>query len=392
MAGKRPALSDAFLAADPSTPTPHLDGLCAVHGSGGVACCVIGPRARWAASGGWDGQIIVWDAYQQEPTARWSVGPKPVTAIAVTPDGTHILAGDMDGHLSQWNALHKLRETFELVHSRPIAGLAVSPSGKEAATASWDGSAQLIRLDETRERRTLRGHADVVAGCSFHPSGKHLLTWSHDGTVRFWETARAYLTNTWKLSGNRLTCGAVSPNGVHFAVSAEDGLVVFCDIERQAEVQRAAMHAEPACVGFSSDGLFLIVVSKAGELRILELPALRECARVSLNIRLNSAAVARLGDLIAFGGEDGQLFMQSVNGLGDRPMWTTAVASLEERTVERSGMLGRLLKAQTQLQRIHRALCPNCGRLLELGPPPYAAQTCPQCQRPIWLTPFVLDG
>src|SRR5262249_30493773 len=120
-------------------------------------------------SGGWDGRVVVWEAESGNPVASVQVGPKPVSALTVTPDGKHWLTGTLDGVLAWWDARTRKLIRKQVIHPRPVSAIRVSDDGKKLVTASWDRRITLWDLGTEGETRPLSGHDDIVAGCCFTP-------------------------------------------------------------------------------------------------------------------------------------------------------------------------------------------------------------------------------
>lgn len=379
-------MPDTFMSRDVA------DQLTECHG-GPITCCAFAPRLAFAVSGGWDGQILYWDLETGQASARWQASPKPISAITITPDGQKILAGDMEGYLSEWQAPthHSIRR--ELVHTRPIAGVAVAAHGHAWATASWDGSLQLwTQHHEENSHRTLRGHEDGVTGCTFWPDGKKLLSWSNDGTLRLWEVARAYTMQVWSYPGARLIQAAIAPDARAIVAVNEAGPLVLWNL---TVPDHPSFYWEPdepiRGAFFSPDAMMLRVVTASCQLIQLTVPELQEVpGRHHLQLGIHTATISHAGECLGLGGEDGTLYLQTLDDWRKRPLFVTPTETIEERSL--SGLFNRLMR-HSQLKRILRCSCPRCGRLFEMDDATSVSSlTCGQCEAILWLTPFTMTG
>ena len=185
--------------------------------AGEICCCSYAPDGSFVLSGGWDGQLRVWDTTTGQALTSLRAGPKPLSCCAFT-DGKHWLSGSMEGMLSIWDAVsHRPMQTF-MAHTRPISALRYSPDGEQLATSSWDRQVVLRKIGKEREGKTLSGHRDIVAGCHWTQDGEQLLSWSHDRTLCLWDTASQNLIRTLQGHEDRVTAAALSPDG-RWAVS-----------------------------------------------------------------------------------------------------------------------------------------------------------------------------
>ncbi|HMP01170.1 MAG TPA: hypothetical protein PKD86_02570 [Gemmatales bacterium] len=375
-------------------PVVPGEGLAACH-QGAVVACTFGPRLSWAASGGWDGQVLLWDVESGQATDRWQVGPKAISALCAMPGGTRLLTGDMEGRFGSWLLPSHHQESLELAHQRPISSISVTPQGRSHATSSWDATVRLTTIspEEGPNVRTLRGHGDVVVGCRFWPDAKTLISWSRDGTIRVWEVARGFQIGQWDLPRMRPLALEIAPNGKALAASTEDGTLFCWDLTqpgRQA-YQLSCARAVRGCF-FSTDAELILAVTAQGNVHFLSVPDLQEVLPANkTKVAVQSAAYAASGEALALGGEDGSLYFHPVpDAVARRDLYVAPVETLEERASRT--LLGRI-RGSSSLKRILRCSCPVCGRLFELGESlPGPGLTCTNCQRGLRFADFTLKG
>ena len=63
---------------------------------GEVFGCAYTPDGACVLTGGWDGNLRLWDAGTGAQMTALPVSPKPLSSCAVTPDGQHWLSGSME--------------------------------------------------------------------------------------------------------------------------------------------------------------------------------------------------------------------------------------------------------------------------------------------------------
>lgn len=116
----------------------------------------------------------------------------PITALALTPDGTGVLVGSQAGlELLRTSDLKPVRRlTTELLH---LHDLSFSPDGKTLAAAGGNparsGGVEFFRWPESSLIRRVHPNKDLIYGLSWQADGRLLATASADRTVSLIETA-----------------------------------------------------------------------------------------------------------------------------------------------------------------------------------------------------------
>jgi len=71
-------------------------------------------------------------------------------------------------------------------HADAVYALAISPDGRHVVTGSADRTARIWDIQKGVQERELAGHASAVNGVAISPDGKHVVTVS-DITARIWD-------------------------------------------------------------------------------------------------------------------------------------------------------------------------------------------------------------
>jgi WD40 repeat protein len=346
---------------------------------GEVTCCGYTPDSQFLISGGWDGNLRLWDVSSGTQLTSLHIGPKAVSACTVAPDGKAWWTGTLEGILSCWDAVTHHARYSAMAHIRPVSAIRFSPDARQVATASWDRQVALRSLTSEGPARTLSGHADIVAGCQFLPDGKQLVSWSHDGTMRLWDLDLFRSVHTFQGHTDRIVAAAVSADGRWALSAARDGVVKLWDLEQRSEAAAVRLSELRGCF-FLPDGETAVVVDSSGWLLAFATPSLDVKAELGTGVRTQTADLAPSGEQLALGTDDGHITFVDVLGLEDAPMVVNPTQALKEK----SSVFGRFF-GKARIQPTYQFTCPVCQHAVECHALPERPFPCGNCGRPLRL-------
>src|SRR5262249_35778159 len=232
------------------------------HG-GAVRALAISPDGLHVISGSFDTSAIRWSLSRNiaEQVMRFHDGP--VNAVAWLKDGRIVTAGG-DTHIAIWTAGKPSPDAVLDGHSAPVVALAVSSDGKTLASASWDGTVRLWPL-AGGVPRVLAGHGQNVNGVTFSPDGADVISAGYDGTIRIWQT-----------SGDGVSVHNV-PSPLNSVVAAPNGEIVAAGASGK--------------VFFLSPAGELMATVEAGSSPIIQLAIANDAERVAAATTRGSVAV-----------------------------------------------------------------------------------------------------
>ena len=132
---------------------------------------------------GYDLTLRVWPRDAGEPAIITL--STPLNAVAVAPDG-EMVTGGADGRVFIVTPDGKVRATLE-VGPTPVIALALSPDGSHIAAATIGGAVSVIERAAARVAFSLVGPGLPVWSLAFRPDGRELLTGGSDRAVRRWD-------------------------------------------------------------------------------------------------------------------------------------------------------------------------------------------------------------
>jgi WD40 repeat protein/tRNA A-37 threonylcarbamoyl transferase component Bud32 len=118
------------------------------------------------------------------------------------------------------------RTLAQISHPRPVTGLALSPDGRRVAWSGFDGNIWVWDIERGTLERTFKGFLDPIFGLAFSADGRSLAAGGANFSVGIWNTAD--WSQTCRLAGHESTihCVAFAPDGRQLISGAEDEMIM----------------------------------------------------------------------------------------------------------------------------------------------------------------------
>ena len=256
-----------------------------------IAHLAVSPDGTRVAAAAADGPVTLWDGATHQPL-EGSLGPLEgkVTSVAFSPRGDRLAIGYDDATVRLWNVTTRQPSGAALAGlTEAVRSLAFSPDGTRLAAGAGAESGELVVWDVASERPVGGAKASDGAGqripgidgIAFSPDGSTILSAGSRGTMIIWDAATIAPRKT--LEGQQFTAVAFSPDGKQALTGGQSGV----------GTRRIVEHPY---------GLILWDL-ETGEARGLASPSEIEDVR--------SVAFGP-GDLVAAGGDDGRLWLVSL--------------------------------------------------------------------------------
>jgi WD40 repeat protein/serine/threonine protein kinase len=244
------------------------------------SAAALSPDGRWAATGGVDGKVQLWDTATGAAAGRLLENPDQVKQLVFSPDGQTLLACG-GWHAQLWHVATGLRhgeplgltsysysmawgpEGKILISAEPgitwwdaetgaalghalqsegnIMAVAFAPDGRRYVTGHAKG---MVRLWDTATHEPLGlllHHEASVSALAFSCDGRTLLTVSNDHTARLWDVASGLPLGPPLRQRDVVSCGAFADADRRVLVGGRDGTVQFWDVP-------SAWSGDPAAV------------------------------------------------------------------------------------------------------------------------------------------------
>jgi WD40 repeat protein len=287
-----------------------LPALLFEHTSGKpIQAVAISPRGDWAAAGGDDGVVRVWETTSEQEIARQEHGAR-VHSVVISADGGYLASASENGVLVRaMKSGRQIKLNVPAVNNLVFAGeLLVSGTAKDGRISVWEP-------ESGREVQSMRLGVDVDA-LALSPDGRLVVAGGADSTVHVIDLANgrglmrgqhqpASASMPLRL-GSRdggIFAVAFHPNGKYVVSGGQDRAVILWEIASGREVFR----------GYQSDAVYGVAISPDG--RWLASGGMDETARVwslengSERYRLQHKYVVQKvlwnadGDLLTVGGD-----------------------------------------------------------------------------------------
>lgn len=244
---------------------PQVQAQLRGHG-GPVRALAVLPDGQHVLSGSFDTSVIRWSLASgtAEQVLRFHEGA--VNCIAVLKDGRFATSG-ADARIAIWRPGADKPATVLQGHEAPVVGLAVSPDGRWLASAAWDHTARLWPLSSGGPR-VLQGHLQNVNGVTFTPDGRAVITAGYDATVRIWPLAGDDPPVVVTLP-SPLNAVAVAPDGEIMAAGANGSVYVLSPAgQKIGEIQGTGIPV--IALALSGDGKLAAAAGIRGSVAIID--------------------------------------------------------------------------------------------------------------------------
>jgi WD40 repeat protein len=189
------------------------------------------PDGKWVVSSGFDGKVIVWDAYTGEMIKKFDVEDS-VFEVAFSPDGKSLIAGlNVHEKFDVWNT-----DTWELqntLQGDQAWDLAISPDGSKIISAGG-GIHEANLWDVKTGTRLFNFHKETdgfAEAVSYDPNGKLVALGDGYGYVFFLDTSTGQLLKVFHIDGDSSSISALAFNPDGTKVATAGSQVIIWDVD-----------------------------------------------------------------------------------------------------------------------------------------------------------------
>lgn len=201
----------------------------------------------------------------------------PVTALAISPDGTTIGSGGADATLRLWSIDGRPLSEKSIHGDETLSGedevrvITFSPDGKLVASGTMGGKLRFADVAEQAERFVESQFGGTISALAFNPDGEQVVV--SDVSLSVLDPAADRLIEPQFSELTIPDAAALSPDGKLLAASL-DGALVFYDYQTRAAIGDPLPIGDPADIlAFSPDGSLLARTNRSGTIRIWNVQA-----------------------------------------------------------------------------------------------------------------------
>jgi pre-mRNA-processing factor 19 len=220
------------------------------------------------ATGGMDGNVVLFDMQKKEKVQALKGHAKPVTAVQLHPTRNAVVSASQDSTArvwvsskdDNWAAPHKCTYVSKL-HSNSVTAVGVHPIGDVFATASLDKSWAVHDLNVGRCLRHVDNQASGYNCLNFHPDGLILGCGAEEGVVQVWDLKAQVIAAELKGHTAGVSSLMFSENGYYLVTGSKDCSVKLWDLRKPICFQTITLDGKQPvnCVAFDHSGQFLAI-------------------------------------------------------------------------------------------------------------------------------------
>lgn len=217
------------------------------------------------ATGGVDGQVILFDAQKEKLVQKMIGHQKKVVTVAIHSQRDVIISGSSDHTARVWaNTSGDWRGAYTCAtvvrkHRAEVTDVSIHPLGDYFSTASRDKSWALHDLAQGRVVRHITDCGSGYGCMNFHPDGLILAGGGEDKTVSVWDIKEEKVVATLSGHEGEVDTLSFSNNGYYLASGSRDGTVKLWDLRKPLNIQTINVAGAVNSVSFDATGQYLAV-------------------------------------------------------------------------------------------------------------------------------------
>ena len=313
-----------------------------------VRTIAVSPNGQWAASGGSDKTIKIWDLETGKCRASLKGHKDKVNCVAISADGQQLVSAGNDSLVRIWRARDGRPEKIRIIKGvflvlsaafvprshdilyvgaysaenlqlwnvdddslrwsireiaesdSPVAkGVVVTRDGKHAFAAFHSGEIMQLELKRAKRIAVFTAHSASVNSIAITPDDRFIVSGSDDKTLKIWDIQTWTCVGTLEGHQSNVHSVAVSPDGTLIASTGfTDETVRLWDFKSGEclQVIRPGINPTPLSVTFNPDGSQLLVGTTLGRIYVYRLSAAPHTRTVESAKRYVNAKVVLIGE------------------------------------------------------------------------------------------------
>jgi len=237
-----------------------------------------------------DGRVLLWNTQTME-TNLLRVSERPISMLALAPDGRALVTGGFGHTLRWWDLRRGANSVLEGEAARVLFssdGRTLAAFQRDNSVDFWDAATLTLRTNIVSDT-DLRGDG----AAAFSPDGRALAVVCADDTVQMWDTTTSLPLGTFTGHKQGVSSVAFAPDGKTLATASDDSTLKLWNVATQQELLTIRrLGGALRTLVFTPDGRLLIgrrsTSTSTGGLRFYPAPLQTEASvtnRVSRSVR-----------------------------------------------------------------------------------------------------------
>jgi WD40 repeat protein/Tfp pilus assembly protein PilF/uncharacterized caspase-like protein len=255
-----------------------------------VTAVAVTPNGQHVVVGRKDGSAGLWEAVSGKLTRQLAGAPTAVTAVAAAPDGKRVLIAREDGSLQVWEIEGNGEPRSWSSDSKVVTDTAFTPDSQQVLLVRDDGNAVIHDIASGAKVRELgAGWRQAVA--AFSADGKLLLSGHGLGETLLWNAASGSLLRRFESQAYPMEAISVSHDGKRALAVRKDNLAQVIDLQIGKQVQHFPVPPGIRFTAFSPNRAKLLAGLDDGSARLWDLETGKELFRLWHAARTSSESV-----------------------------------------------------------------------------------------------------
>ncbi len=234
------------------------------------------------ATGGLDGQAIVWDVEKGTIIMKISSPDEsmPVFSVDISHDGKMLATADWGGYVTIFDiATGEVLQAISPHDKTGVYQVRFSANDVYFISAGLDGKLKLTEIDSGEEVRVFKGHTDLVNSVYLNPEGDKIITAGLDGTIRVWDFLSGIQTLKIRAHQGGVFSAKFDPSGKYIISGGEDFRVrEWSALKGEMLLELEGHSGQVGDVNITGDQKHIISGSRDGSIRIWDTQTRKELA------------------------------------------------------------------------------------------------------------------
>ena len=236
---------------------------------------------RYLVADGPNYGIYIWDIHSGHNIAAFYGHMSSISALALSPDGQHLVSADQDGVVKVWDVTRRKtrltlkgpqrdeEDPIDPAKTHWIRGLEMSPDGRLVAITDGTQRIRILNIDRGVYERPFEIEDVSLLHTVFSPDATRLIATSRDGRLYVWDLSTRKRIASRTGHTNEVASFSFSPDQKRLATGSLDRTIRLWDVTTWDELETIRGHGSwVTALSWSVDGNYLVSGGRDGAVKI----------------------------------------------------------------------------------------------------------------------------